>query len=693
MMLGLLCGCAEKEESVRRGLGFDEFVPKYNRYIREWLAGKKQEAEETRAKVLASYEAETDPEKRKVLEGEVAEARRQVDRLVFREGLGDYFSFKSPADLPADLEWEDGLDQPEIGDARAKKGGTFNYYIANFPPTLRPFGPEANNSFRSEIYDLVELGLVSMHPSTGKMYPELANQWATSADNRTVYFKIDPEAKYNDGVPIKARDFLIAVYLRVSDSVTAPYQKQYFREQFAQMAVYDELTLSVTLPDAKPRSLVPFYATIPPAAPHFYEEYGPDYEERYNWRVPPTSAAYFVKEEDIVKGVSITVTRAKDWWAKDRKFLRYRYNADKIVYRIVRDRSKVWELFRAGEIDFFMITSPQYWYDKSEIPPVFDGYIERYMFYNQYPRPPWGLYLNTAKPILADRNVRLGIAHAMNWDKVLDVIFWGDYTRLPGFVAGYGDLVNKEVQPRPFSVSEARRLFELAGFTEEGPDGILRKPGGQRLEVVLSYPTNSPIVGNMMAILKEEAKKAGMDLVLDGLEHMVVYKKEMKKEHEMAFSAWSFQPPAPRYYEYFHSRNAYDDKGNLKHQTNNVFSYKNDEMDKLTVAYRNAETWDEKRGLGLEIQKIIHDEGVFIPGYSREFERIGCWRWMRWPDSEETRFCPKMTSYPYESYVYWIDGEVKRETKEAMKRGETFPEVERVFDDYRSPVKKGGSGE
>lgn len=693
MTLGLLCGCAEKEESASRGLGFDEFVPKYNRYIREWLADKKMGADAALADVEAKYEAETDAERKILLEGEVAEARRQVDRLVFRQELGDYFSYKTPADLPADLEWEDGLDEPEIGDARAKKGGTFNYYIANFPPTLRPFGPEANNSFRGEIYDLVELALVGMHPSTGETYPQVASQWATSADNRTVYYKIDPEAKYNDGVPIKARDFMVGIYLRVSDSVTAPYQKQYFREQFAQLAIYDELTLSVTLPDAKPRSLVPFYTSIRPFAPHFYEEYGPDYEERYNWRVPPTTGAYYVKEEDIVKGASITLTRAKDWWAKDRKFFRYLYNTDKIVYRVVRDQSKVWELFRAGEVDCFMITTPKLWYQKSEIPPVFDGYIERYMFYNQFPRPPFGLYLNTAKPILADRNVRLGIAHAMNWDKVLDVIFWGDYSRLPGFVAGYGDLVNEEVQARSFSVTEARKYFELAGFTEEGSDGILRKPGGPRLEVAASYPTNNPMVGNMMAILKEEGKKAGLDLVLDGLEHMVVYKKEMKKEHDMAFSAWNFQPPAPRFYEYFHSRNAYDEKGNLKHQTNNVFSYKNDEMDKLTVAYRNAETREEKKDLGIKIQKIIHDEGVFIPGYSREFERIACWRWMRWPDSEETRFCPVMTSYPYESYVYWIDDDIKRETKAAMKRGETFPEVERVFDDYRTPVRKGGGSE
>ena len=145
----------------------------------------------------------------------------------------------------------------------------------------------------------------------------------------------------------------------------------------------------------------------------------------------------------------------------------------------------------------------------------------------------------------------------------------------------------------------------------------------------------------------------------------------------MAFSAWSFQPPSPRFYEYFHSRNAYDDKGNLKQQTNNVFSYANKEMDRLTESYRSARTWDEKRELGMEIQTIIDDEAVFIPGWSRGFERVACWRWMRWPDSVETRFCPRATSYPYESYVYWIDEDMKRETLEAMRKGRTFPEVEK----------------
>ena len=47
---------------------------------------------------------------------------------------------------------------------------------------------------------------------------------------------------------------------------------------------------------------------------------------------PPTTAAYTVKPEDLVKGVSITLSRVDDWWAADKKFYRYRFNADRIRY-------------------------------------------------------------------------------------------------------------------------------------------------------------------------------------------------------------------------------------------------------------------------------------------------------------------------------------------------------------------------
>jgi len=55
---------------------------------------------------------------------------------------------------------------------------------------------------------------------------------------------------------------------------------------------------------------------------------------RYQWRKMPTTGAYDIKPEDVKFGRSITLTRVKNWWAKDKKYYRYRFNADRMSYRL-----------------------------------------------------------------------------------------------------------------------------------------------------------------------------------------------------------------------------------------------------------------------------------------------------------------------------------------------------------------------
>ncbi|MBK1835525.1 ABC transporter substrate-binding protein [Roseibacillus ishigakijimensis] len=687
LLIALLAGllfssCQEKQEQAKLGLNSEEFYQRYNKYIVNWLSDQKAEALNEIARKEADLAAAGELEEQKRIESSLAELRRGLERTEFRQSLGDFFAFKDESAWPQDLEWEDGQDLPDLGDPKAKKGGAFRYFWSTFPPTVRQFGSNSNNGARGDMYDLLEVYLVHLHPVTQDIMPGIAREWAVSPDGRTVYFQIHPEAKFNDGHPIEAEDFLTWARLRLADQVDSIYFKQAIREQFAQFAVYAPDKLAITMPEAKP--LMPYQCGgIGPGATHFYDEFGPDFEERYQWVIPPNSSAYRLEEGDLVKGESLTLTRVDDWWLRDRKFYRYRFNADKLVYRVVRNPTKAWELFRAGEIDYFGITLPEYYYERSEMPAVFKGYVERTTWYNQYPRIPWGLYLNTAEKPLDNKMVRRGLALATNWEKVIDVVFRGDFSRLDGFTSGYGAITHPEVTARPFSINKARAAFAEAGYTREDEDGILMNAAGQRLEFSLTF-TSSPERAKLMVILKEEARKAGVNYILDGREPTAAYKKVVSKEHQIYFSAWQFTPPAPAYYEYFHSRNAYDEKGNRKAQTNNVFSYANEEMDRLTEAYRNARTMDELIEVAHRIQLIVAEEDLFIPGYTNEFARVATWRWVRWPDTQETHFAPPLSYIPMESYCYWIDSEMKEETLAAKRVGRTFPEVERVVEDYRT---------
>lgn len=664
---------------------FEPFVKKYNKYINEWVTIQLKEAQKaeqaTKDKIA---QAATEEEKSK-LEKTLVDQHRVVEKYEFRLSLKDYFSIKTEADLPQGLVWEEGLDEPIIGDPRAKKGGVYHSWIMDFPPSLRPFGPNANNSFRGYIYDDLELGLINIHPITGKIIPAVAEKWAFKGDGRTVYFKLDPDAAYTDGVKVKAEDFMFYFYIRLSDDVSAPFQKQYFREQIANITTYGDNYLSITLPEAKPVLGYFESANIPPAPPHFYKDFGPDYDTRYNWKVQPTTSAYTVLDEDVKKGRSITLTRVKDWWAKDKKYYKYSYNTDKISYLVVAEPSKAFELFRLGKIDAYALAAPEYWYERMEIPEYFDGYIEKDQFYNVYPRIPWGFYLNVYKAPLNDVNVRVGLSYAMNFKKVNTIIYRGDSERLEQFSEGFKEFSNPNIKAREYSVAKAEEAFAKAGYTKRDGEGYLTNAKGQRLKVEISWASN-PLRNQMMALLKEDARKAGLELVLDGQQPTVNYRKVMEKLHQVDYTAWAVTPPYPRYYQFFHSENAFEENGAPKQQTNNMNLYVDPEMDRLCEIVRFATTEDELRDASWKIQQIVHDEALFIPALKTSYVRMAHWRWMKWPDTKLFEFSAPEVYVPMDSYLFWIDEDVKEETLEAKKEGVKFPEKNNIYDLYRNGI-------
>src|SRR5690606_33075491 len=143
---------------------------------------------------------------------------------------------------------------------------------------------------------------------------------------------------------------------------------------------------------------------------HFYRELGDDFIDRYQWQFVPTTGPYVLNDGDLVMGRSITLTRNDNWWAKDNKFFRYRFNADRIQFTVIRDANNQIEALRRGDIDQLMVSTMELWYDQipDSAPEVANGYLHKSEFYNVRPRSSWGLWINSAQPLLSDVNVRLG---------------------------------------------------------------------------------------------------------------------------------------------------------------------------------------------------------------------------------------------------------------------------------------------
>ena len=619
----------------------------------------------------------------------------EPDVMKFYRQNSDNFRVATPADIPPNLEWQDGSDLKEFASTNAVKGGTFFEYMADYPRTLRYVGPDANGSFRSYILDYNVVTLIEEHPNEdARFFPGLARQWAIGPDKKTVYFRLDPDAKYSDGRPVRVTDFFFHFYFMRNEHIKAPWYKDYFgRDKFTNITIYDEETLSITFWKAKPDILGK--VNIRPVPEHFYGSLDSEYLKDFQFKMEPTTGPYVVKPEGMEENVSVTLTRLEDWWADKKKFFRYRFNPAAIKVTVIRDPDKRFEVFRKGELDWHGLGVPEDWYDKlpDEDALVTKGYIHKYQFYNEVPRPTWAVRLNSHHELLRNRDIRVGLNHAINFGEVNKREFRGDYQRMASVADGYGGRSHPSLRARSFSVSEARKAFAKAGFSKPDANGILENDAGQKLSFQFTTPYKR--FENVMVILKEEALKCGVNLELEILDRTAAWKKVDEKKHVMMLGALNTSVELyPRFFEPYHSYNAYEEPkdqlynedGTLKTgltpkaTTNNFTMTADRDIDALIDKYREAEGLDEITDLSHQLIQKLHDHGAYVPGWVRPWYRLGSWRWVKWPED----FNVRLSRIPTEFHVHWLDTAAREETLQAVKgSAETFKPVIKVYEQYK----------
>ena len=607
-----------------------------------------------------------------------AETYQDPKAKAFYEAHPDFFRFAKPADLPKDLVWKDGSEQKEFADPRAVRGGVLRQFMASTPPTLRRVGPNANNGFRGELYDNNDFGLLAGHPNTDETIPALATSWAMSADGMTAYFRLDPNAKFTDGQPITADDFFFTFYFHRSPWAKADWYADHYTREWGGITKYDDHTIAIKAPRKRPYQLE-LLGGLRPTPRQFFKDFGPNYEKAYNDRFQPTTGPYYVKAEDFVREKSLTLTRVADWWGDRRRYYRHRFNPDAIHYGVIRDLDSAYNSMLAGEIDFMPIMMPRYWYGTNEKKAYQHGYLTKAQFFNDIPRPPYGLYLNTQRPMLSDLNVRIGLQHATDFQRVIDGFYRGDYERLQQFSEGLGKFTDPSIRVRRYSPEQARAAFAKAGFTREGPDGILTNAAGERLSFRLTFDTSDR--RKYLATLVESARRCGVELRPETLEHTTMYRKVMEKNHDIVFWAWSVSSRLPQLWESHHSENAVevlaDGRKVPKRQTNNITGVDDPELSKLIDRFRDATEEDEMIRLSFAMQRRIHDLADFIPGFRVPGYRIAHWNWVKFPEGFDVRAAED----PGQHGLFWLDPAQREADLKDFREGKVRGSPKTVIED------------
>ena len=570
--------------------------------------------------------------------------------------------------IPDGLVWETNNVDPIFSSPNAKKGGTYRESMQGYPLTLRSVGPDANGAFANYVHAF-QMGLIDIHPNTDNPIPALATHWAFDEDGKTVYYKLDPDANWSDGMPVTANDFLYTLEFMRSEYIVAPFYNNQFTKEITDIRKHADDIVSVTYVAARPNTDLLYYTNVAPVPRHFHN-LDESWVVDYNWLIEPNTGPYYISE--VNKGKTIEYSRNENWWARDKLFYKNRFNVDKIQLSVIRELQTSFNHFLKGDLDTYWMVWPDYWHDKAKGQLYDDGYIHKIQFYNLMPQSIQGLLLNVDINIFKDVNTRLGIAHSINIEKIINTLLRGDYEREKTAFSGYPGYTNTDIKARTYDLDRANEYFNGAGWTERGPDGI-RIKNGQRLSFTIPYAQSNLTV--RFVIMIEDAKKAGVEIKLQQLDRSALFKSLLEKKHQVAYMAWSTDF-RPGYWELFHSDNAH------KPNTNNFNNVDDPELDRLIDEYRFGTDEEDRMRLSREIQQRIHDLAIYIPAYRVPFARNSYWRWIKLPEFYGTRTSDYLFP-PIGRGLFWIDEDVKKETIEAMKSGRKFEPVTIIDETYR----------
>ena len=129
--------------------------------------------------------------------------------------------------------------------------------------------------------------------------------------------------KYNDGV-LRRRWTAVGIPAR-SDNVVTPWFKQYIREQWSQFTLYGDDLIAILFRAQTQARLLRQLASLP----SLYKEYGPDYKGAI------TESAHYRRLHGQAGGLGqgcSSLQQGGRLRAADKKFYRYRFNADRIRY-------------------------------------------------------------------------------------------------------------------------------------------------------------------------------------------------------------------------------------------------------------------------------------------------------------------------------------------------------------------------
>ncbi len=554
--------------------------------------------------------------------------------------------------------WTTSTNYNFLGDPKAVKGGQIIWSIPDFPATLRNYGKDANSYYTRMAQEMIYENLLKTDPVNEDFIPRLATHWQIAPDKMSFKFRINPNARWADGKPVIADDY-IATFKLLSDPGLLTGGDEIYKENLETPVAESKYIISIK---SKKEGWFPFSLAsgifILPA--HVIGNMtGKDYIEKFNFELIPGSGPYCIRNDDVDKQRSITMRRRNDYWGEKERFAIGLNNFDVIKTDVVQDETLQFEKFKKGEIDVYNVNRAQWWAEKTDFDEVKRGLIQKRKIYNQNPGGLVGLALNMRKPPFDDIRIRKAISMLYDREKYNEKLFFNSYTPVKSYFSGtvYENPNNPLIK---FNLDSAILLLEEAGWKDKNADGY-RMKNGKIFE--LELPFTQAGQERYLTIFQEDLKKAGIKLNLKQVDGTTNFKIGNEKNFTMLIAAWGGQNPPSLDFSVT-SRTADDPN------STNWPGVKSQRVDELAALYNK--TYDKKERVKQvrEIDSIIVAQQPYAFAWYADYVRLLWQNKFGYPKWYLSRFDDYYGGSDWGGGVFsmwWVDPEKYSAYEDALK--------------------------
>jgi oligopeptide transport system substrate-binding protein len=393
-------------------------------------------------------------------------------------------------------------------------------------------------------------GLYADDPATNKPVPALAAETKTSADGKEWTFKIRPDAKWGNGDPLTANDFVFSWKLMLQAPGEYAYLLYYIKNAEAWQHAYadgkplpelgvravDDHTLVVDLHD--PVTFFPSMMAFAPFLPRHEKSMEPfkvtDAKGRVSYNPEYTKPAVTPGGPGVVTNGPFNLVKWDFGQALHFKKNPYYWDAahvkcDTIEMAVVLDPQQQFNMYESGAVDWITDPAPQQAVDlkaagRKDLKTGV-GFGTQFLTVNVAEKVPG----YEGKNPLSDLRVRKALDMAIDKKAIVDEITrMGEmpattYTP-PGIFDGF------EVKPGyVHDVEAAKKLLAEAGY-----------PGGKGFpSIPLIFNTDSPIRPNIAQVLKNQWESTlGIPVEIKGIELKGYHAATQGKQYVIALAAW-----------------------------------------------------------------------------------------------------------------------------------------------------------